>query len=315
MTDHSTRQRPSSDVGIRRIIVGTDLSRPAYAAVRRAAIISHASAAKLELLHVVSDSFASMEWNGVRAAAGLLEKDMLESAAHDLHEVAAQIETELGVHGDALVVRGRPFSAIAARSEETDADLVVVGAHGENFLLTPLLGTTAHRILRLSRKPVLLVKQTPGTGEPLANGYRHAVIATDFAADSVEAALAARRLFPGMGATLFHAYHVPFEAKLSRTIPQSTLAEYRQRSAEQAHAELLRFADATHWSDAPRVVRHGPAAVRIREFAAEIGADLIVTGSEEMPRLQSALLGSVSLSLVTEASCDVLLARTTAADR
>ena len=56
---------------------------------------------------------------------------MLESAAHDLHEVAAQIEAEFGVHGDALVVRGRPFSAIAARSEESDADLVVVGAHGE----------------------------------------------------------------------------------------------------------------------------------------------------------------------------------------
>ena len=39
----------------------------------------------------------------------------------------------------------------------------------------------------------------------------------------------------GCGRRFFHAYHVPFEAKLSRTIPQSTLDEYRQRerAAEQ----------------------------------------------------------------------------------
>jgi nucleotide-binding universal stress UspA family protein len=47
----------------------------------------------------------------------------------------------------------------------------------------------------------------------------------------------------------------------------------------------------------------------VREYAAEIAADLIATGSEELPRLQKALLGSVSLDLVTEAKCDVLLVR------
>ena len=37
-------------------------------------------------------------------------------------------------------------------------------------------------------------------------------------------------------------------------------------------------------------------------------ADLIAIGSEEVPRLQNALLGSVSLDVVTQATCDVLLA-------
>jgi nucleotide-binding universal stress UspA family protein len=63
-------------------------------------------------------------------------------------------------------------------------------------------------------------------------------------------------------------------------------------------------------SDARRMIRHGPPALRIREYAKEIGADLIATGSEEVPRLQTAVLGSVSLDLVTAAECDVLLAKT-----
>ena len=292
------------------ILAATDLSRPAFAAVRRAALIARAHGAALELLHVIPDSFGSAAWNDVRAAIGPVESELRQSVDQALDALVRQIAAEIGVTANALVAEGKPFAEIAARSEALDADLVVVGAHGENLALTPLLGTTAHRILRLVRKPVLLVKQTPHADEPSGMGYKHAVIATDFAADSVLAARTARELFPEMSATLLHAYQVPFEAKLSRTIPQATLQDYRRRAAEQAHGELAAFANATHWSDAPRVVRHGPPGVRVREYAAEIAADLIVTGSEELPRLQRALLGSVSLDLVTEAKCDVLLART-----
>jgi nucleotide-binding universal stress UspA family protein len=53
--------------------------------------------------------------------------------------------------------------------------------------------------------------------------------------------------------------------------------------------------------------------VRLREYAAETSADLIAIGSEEVPRLQHALLGSVSLDVVTQSHCDVLLARAIAA--
>jgi nucleotide-binding universal stress UspA family protein len=300
---------------IKTILAATDLSRPAFAAVRRAALIARAHGATLELLHVIPDSFSSAAWNDVRAAIDPLESVLRQSADQALDALVQQIAVETGIRANALVAAGKPFAEIAARSEALDADLVVVGAHGENFLLTPLLGTTAHRILRLSRKPVLLVKQTPHADDPSGTGYKHAVIATDFAADSAHAAKTARQLFPEMSATLFHAYHVPFEAKLSSRVPQATLEDYRRRAAEQAHNELEAFANATQWSDAPRVVRHGPPGVRVREYAAEIAADLIVTGSEQLPRLQRALLGSVSLDLVTEAKCDVLLARTAPAIR
>ena len=142
------------------------------------------------------------------------------------------------------------------------------------------------------------------------SGYQHMIIATDFSTDSAYAAQSARRLFPQTTATLFHAYEVPFEAKLTQAVPKHTLERSRGIVAQRAYNELAAFAHA-NLSDAHRVIRHGPPVARIREYAKEIGADLIVTGSEEVPRLQTALLGSVSLDLVTESQCDVLLARTT----
>jgi nucleotide-binding universal stress UspA family protein len=292
------------------ILAATDLSRPAFAAVRRAALVAVDRGASLELLHVVTGSFGAAEWNDLRAATGLYEKDILQAATSNLQALVTQIETELGIRANALVVQGRPHLAIAERSEALDAELVVVGAHGENMLMTPLLGTTAHRVLNLVQKPVLLVKQTPGTDESFRAGYKQILVATDFGADAARAAVLARQLFPAASGTLFHAYQVPFESKLSRSISQARLEGYRKRAAEHAHSGLATFADATGWGDCPRVVRHGPPGMRVREYAREVAADLIVIGSEEMSRLRTALLGSVSLDLITDAACDILLART-----
>lgn len=297
-------------LAVKTILAATDLSRPAFAAARRAALIAHDHGANLELLHVIADSFGSATWNEVRAALAPVVTDLRQSVQDDLDALVQQIEKETGVRARSIVAEGKPFAEIAARCEAIDADLVVVGAHGEN-LLAPLLGTTAHRVLRVSRKPVLLVKQTPSVESGAVSTYRHMVIATDFSADSAYAAQVARGLFPKTLATLLHAYRVPFEAKLAGSVTEQTLEHYRLIAADRAQQELSAFADTT-LSDARRVVRHGAPGLRVREYAAETGADLVVTGSEEIAHLQAALLGSVSLDLVTHSTCDVLLARTTA---
>jgi nucleotide-binding universal stress UspA family protein len=294
---------------VRTILAATDLSRGAFAAVRRAALIARAHDAALELVYVIAESVRA--WNELRAAFASVETDLRGSVVENLDALVAQIESETGVNAHAVVLDGKPFAQIAARSQAIGADVIVVGAHGEN-MATPLLGTTAHRVLRFSQKPVLLVKRTPPVEHAADPGYEHVVVATDFSDDSAQAATTAHRLFPHSAVTLLHAYQAPFEAKLTGRVPASTLDAYRQRAFAQAHLELESFAARVNLSDAPRLVRHGPAATRIREYAADTSADLIAVGSEEVPRLQNALLGSVSLDVVTQADCDVLLARTAA---
>jgi nucleotide-binding universal stress UspA family protein len=238
-----------------------------------------------------------------------VERDLRSSVAEALAGLVSQVEAETGVRANGFVAEGKPFAEIAARSEAINADLIVVGAHGENLVLTPLLGTTAHRVLRCARKPVLLVKQTPPTEHRTGAGYEHIVAATDFSEDSLVAATTAKRLLPQSMITLFHAYRAPFESKLGGIISDEALKSHRQRAFEEAHRELGSFAASATLDNAPRVVRHGFPGVCVREYAAETSADLIAIGSEEVPHLQHALLGSVSLDVVTQADCDVLLAR------
>ena len=298
---------------IKKVLAATDMSRPAFAALRRAALIARTHGAQLEIVHVVSETLRMVRWNELRAAFAHVEADFRSSVTESLDALVAQLAKESGIEAKAVVLDGKPFAEIAARSEAIGADVIVVGAHGEN-VATPLLGTTAHRVLRVARKPVLLVKRTPPLGDDVASAYRQIVVATDFSDDSLEAATSATRLFPQASVTLFHAYEAPFEGKLSGRVAAETLEQLRTRTMERAHADLDAFASAAALSHAARVARHGLPGVRIREFAADISADLIAIGSEEVSRMQTALLGSVSLDIVTAATCDVLLARTPVAN-
>ena len=158
----------------------------------------------------------------------------------------------------------------------------------------------------------MLVKQAPSSGHAADGGYRHILVGTDFSEDSLQAANNARRLFPESRVTILHAYRAPFEAKLIGRVSETTLAHYRGRALEQAHRDLACFAAAADMADTRQVALHGLPSVSIHRFAADTSADLIAVGCEEVPRLQNALLGSVSLDVVTQAHCDVLLARASA---
>jgi nucleotide-binding universal stress UspA family protein len=59
-------------------------------------------------------------------------------------------------------LRSSQYGAIAGvltdAAEELDAGLVVMGSHGRGDLTALLLGSVAHKVLRLSRRPVLIAR-------------------------------------------------------------------------------------------------------------------------------------------------------------
>jgi nucleotide-binding universal stress UspA family protein len=59
----------------------------------------------------------------------------------------------------ALFKRGVPWEQILLASEETRADLVVMGTHGRQGLSRALIGSIAEKVVRLSPVPVLTVRE------------------------------------------------------------------------------------------------------------------------------------------------------------
>ena len=56
------------------------------------------------------------------------------------------------------VRRGNPVEEIIKSAEEHNCDLIVMGTHGQGTLADVMLGSTARRVIRRSKIPVLVVR-------------------------------------------------------------------------------------------------------------------------------------------------------------
>jgi nucleotide-binding universal stress UspA family protein len=82
-------------------------------------------------------------------------KEVARQRLDEAREVAADHDS--GVEVDAVIVEEAPAKALAELAEERDARLIVIGSRGESPIRGALLGSTAHKLLHLSSRPVLVV--------------------------------------------------------------------------------------------------------------------------------------------------------------
>jgi nucleotide-binding universal stress UspA family protein len=63
---------------------------------------------------------------------------------------------------DVIVERGNPVEKIIDHSEKGKFDLIVMGTHGHGTLEDAMIGSTARRVVRRSKIPVLVVRLPEG---------------------------------------------------------------------------------------------------------------------------------------------------------
>jgi len=63
------------------------------------------------------------------------------------------------VTDEIIVGRGDPAKQILKYAEDKYCDLIVVGSHGQGSLTGAMMGSTAKRVLKKSKVPVLVVQQ------------------------------------------------------------------------------------------------------------------------------------------------------------
>jgi nucleotide-binding universal stress UspA family protein len=289
---------------VKRILAATDFSRHAESAVRRAALLARSAGAGLEVAHAVYLPPLVGRWRKLIEGEGITEETLHANAATRLAELAASIVQRLDVAPPATrVLTGKPPVALAAWAQESAAELIVIGAHGEHLLLDLFVGSTALKLLRLADRPVLLVKQTP----PFE--YERILVATDFSPAARAAADLAARLFPSADLYLFHAYEAPFERQMAYAGSDDEAVDHYRRLGEAEAREQMEEFVATLAAPTRfvRKLRHGYAPALINQYAAEVGADLLVVGSHRQSEVAATLLGSVAAHLINETRSDLLL--------
>src|SRR5262245_54590703 len=155
-------------IPIKNILVPTDFSEPAGAAIEYARTLASEFGSRLHLLHVVPEPFA-YPWGtelSTFSLANILNEsetgahDRLTAIANDLSLPAGRIEVCAAI--------GRPVDRILDYVGHHNIDFVVMGTHGRGMVGHLLVGSVAERIVRRSPVPVLTVHSTPATRQARA---------------------------------------------------------------------------------------------------------------------------------------------------
>lgn len=290
---------------LKRILAATDLSRHAEVALRRAAVLAHAHGAELELVHALAGTPVLVPaWGDPGAAPWLREEVLAEGVREHLEQLAKQLGERYRVDTHIRTVGGPPQQAIPTQAEAWDADLVVIGAHGEGGLLDRLLGSTARKLLRRCRRPVLVVRRD--TDSP----YTCLLAATDFSPHAERAARMAARLAPTAGLILAHTHEPEMEkrlayAKVDKAMGRRYLEAAARHAAEQLERAVAGLAEGG--IKARGVLREGHPARLLTALIEENGVELVAVGAHGKSAIEAGLLGSTSEHLVGHAPCDVLV--------
>ena len=154
----------------KKILYATDLSENARYAFSYAASLADQYDAGITVLHVLEVASASANlqlvslmgeerWNEVLRQN---TQDILDVVKQKLDQFCEDMKAEdkacRFIVDDIVVRQGHAVEQILAQAEAVGYDLIVMGTHGHGILAGALMGSTARRVVRYSKIPVLVVR-------------------------------------------------------------------------------------------------------------------------------------------------------------
>lgn len=286
------------------LLAATDLSSSSLHAVDRGFQLAGQTGARYTVVHALELDPLSQWRELLGGDISTLCRRIADETRDALTRQLSDPNRNRGVSAALRVESGMAVSTVRRCADDADADLLLLGAHGKGFLQRLVLGSTASRLVRTSKQPVLVVK------EPCRAAYRRILVAVDFSPASGLAIELTRRIAPGAQLILFHVCNVPFEGKLQYAgVSDDVIHQYRTDTVARALRQLDEMAAAAGLSSTDYLTRvqHGDVSRRIISEEENSDCDLIVVGKHGTNVVEDLLLGSVTSHMLSESRSDVLV--------
>lgn len=283
---------------IQSIVVPTDFSECARAALARAVSLARLDGASIHLVHALRLPLLASPYDVAVPAS--VWQGMGDGARERVEALAKDLEADGISSVTAEVAEGDPVKAIGAAVEAHHADLVVMGTHGYSGLKHAFLGSVAERVLRTLACPVLAVRDEGKAADEI----RCILVPVDFSKHSDAAAEFAAGLAARLGASLHLLHAVEFPPEYVAYLPPEALDEMEATAVERLDA----LARSTSGEGVNVEIHHRRGVVSdvIVGYAKQLDADLVVMGTRGHTGLARLFLGSATDRTLRNAPCSVL---------
>lgn len=288
---------------LRSVLIPVDLLQNSERVVERAALLPFTETARVTLLHVVPKPLPLRARQRIEGDA----RKALEGIARKLaRELPKKVELTT------LVKTGTPAVEIARRAQSMKADLLVMGRVGRRPLRELFIGSTAERVIRQARLPVLVVRL------PARGPYQRPLFALEDDPTAQEVLAFGLRMIPEPRPPLglVHAYDPPIHGLIYPSLSPEEAKQYRRYFQQQAIHRLARLLSLAKLSGRipgleevrwRQYVRYGSPRKVIPNAVTRKRADLLVLGTHGRSGVAHAFLGTVAGDVLREVPCDVLV--------
>lgn len=208
---------------------------------------------------------------------------------------------------------GNPVEVISRESEKNDCELVVMGKRDDKNWAEAFLGSVSEGVLHRSHQSVLLVKN-----KNILNPKK-IVVAYDFSKLCDKALQWAKKLAEihhceihvvNIVPCYYEGYHVAhtmrndFNDAIESMIDQSV-----KKIDERLQNQIGAFFTTEKVIGKTLVDKNASISGAVIDYASEIGADLILSGSHQRSKLAEFFMGSVSVKFAKKSKTSVLIAK------
>lgn len=293
---------------LKNIVVGVDFSPCSEKALQEAVRIGLWKHTPVHVYHIVYDEMAAE----LRRAAGVPLSDVHRAGERRLQEfveaaVAQQDAGEVALHAEFRI--GHPFYEIIRAVEKHDADLLVLGSHGQSHADNRVTGILATKCVRKAPCEVLLVR------EAREEKFHNVVVAVDFSPNARLALHLAARIVRQDGGRLHvvHVYSPPWmhllqageidSLSVSEEKREQYLQEIRSRLADFTYDCFDEFSGLEAKTE---VIEKVSVSSGLIEYLNGVAADLAVLGTRGQTELNVLIIGSTAEQIVRDSPCSVL---------
>ena len=145
-------------IALKTILVATDFSEAADAALAYGRELARNFGATLHVLHVADDVYVRLGGDAYVAVLPELQQDIEQQAKKRLEALLVDNDKNPLPVKAVVVTATATALAIVDYAAEANVDLIVVGTHGRGAVAHLLMGSVAERVVRTARCPVLTVR-------------------------------------------------------------------------------------------------------------------------------------------------------------